>query len=175
MNTALEKKKMIVANIHAAAASAHSAVAAEYIGMKVDEMTDLRRQARAAGVYLRVVKNTLACRALKETPCECLVENLGGPLMLAFSSEEPAAAPRLLRDFARGAERPVVRMGVVDNRLLSVEEVAKLAQLPTREVALGRLTSVTQAPVVALTRVLQEPYVCLVRLLAAVGRQKEGT
>lgn len=175
MNTALEKKERIVADVHAAAASAHSAVAAEYIGMKVDEMTELRRQAREAGVYLRVVKNTLARRALKETPCECLVEKLGGPLILAFSREEPTAAPRLLRDFARDAERPVVRMGMIDSHALSAEEVVELAELPTLDVALGRLAGTVQAPVVALVRTLREPYACLVRLLAAVGRQKEGT
>ena len=175
MNAALEKKSAIVAQVHEVAAGAHSAVAAEYIGMDVAALTELRRRARATGVYMRVVKNTLARRALRGTPCECLVDELCGPLVLAFSREEPAAAPRLLRDFARETEQPVVRMGALDNRLLTAAQVARLAELPTRDEALARLAGTLQAPIAALARVLREPYAGLVRLLAAAGRQKEGT
>lgn len=170
----MDRKRTIVAEVHEVAAAAHSAVAADYTGMNVADLTELRRQARAAGVYLRVVKNTLARRALRETPCECLAEHLAGPLLLAFSREEPAAAARLLRDFAREVEQPVVRMGALDNCLLSAAEVGRLAELPTRSEALARLAGTLLAPITALARVLQGPHAGLARLLAAIGRRKEG-
>ena len=172
MNAALEKKQRIVKEVHEVALHAHSAVAAEYIGMSVAELTELRRRARAAAVELRVVKNTLARRALRDTPCECMVEHLGGPLMLAFSRADATAAPRLLRDFARDAERPVVRFGAIRMQLLSAAQVVRVADLPTRDEALSRLAAVMFGPVTALVRVLRAPQLKLLRLLVAIRDQK---
>ncbi len=172
MNAALRKKQRIVAEVHEVALHAHSTVAVEYIGMSVAELTELRRQARAADVDLRVVKNTLARRALRDTPCECMVEHLGGPLMLAFSGEDATAAPRLLRDFARDAGRPVVRLGAIRTQLLSAAQVIRVAGLPTRGEALSKLAAVMLGPIAALVRVLQGPQLKLLRGLVAIRDQK---
>jgi large subunit ribosomal protein L10 len=170
----LEQKEAVVTEVSAVAATAHSAVAAEYRGMTVPELTELRRNARASGVYLRVVKNTLAKRALEGTDFECMKSGLKGPLLLAFSREEPGAAARLVKDFAKGHEKLVVKALAVGGRMLPPAELDRLASMPTRTQALSMLMGVIQAPVTKLARTLAEPTAKLVRTFAAVRDQKQA-
>ncbi len=174
MPLVLEEKKSIVAEVNAVAADAHSAVAAEYRGLSVQEMTELRRSARDGGVYLRVVKNTLARRALQGTAFECMQEGLVGPLLLAFSKEEPGAAARVVSEFAKGHDKLVPRLIAVGGQLLPAAELQRLATLPTREQAISLLMAVMRAPLDKLARTLNEIPGKLVRTLAAVRDQKQA-
>lgn len=170
----LEEKKALVAEVKAVAGEALACVGAEYRGLTVAEMDALRKQARASNVYLRVVKNTLARRALEGTAFECMGPALAGPLMLAFSREEPGAAARIVRDFAKENEKLVVTALAVGGRLLAAGDLERLASLPTREEALGQLAGVLKAPVVKLVRTMAEPHAKLARTLAAVGERKKA-
>jgi large subunit ribosomal protein L10 len=170
----LEQKEAVVTEVSAVAATAHSAVAAEYRGMTVPELTELRRNARASGVYLRVVKNTLAKRALEGTDFECMKPGLKGPLLLAFSREEPGAAARLVKDFAKGHEKLVVKALAIGGRMLPPADLDRLAGMPTRTQALSTLMGVIQAPITKLARTLAEPTAKLVRTFAAVRDQKQA-
>ncbi|HEB80582.1 MAG TPA: 50S ribosomal protein L10 [Chromatiales bacterium] len=170
----LEEKKAIVAEVNAVAADAHSAVAAEYRGLSVQEMTELRRSARDGGVYLRIVKNTLAHRALQGTAFECMQEGLVGPLLLAFSKEEPGAAARVVSEFAKDHDKLVPRLIAVGGQLLPAAELQRLATLPTREQAISLLMAVMRAPLDKLARTLNEIPGKLVRTLAAVRDQKQA-
>nr|WP_206054975.1 50S ribosomal protein L10 [Nitrosococcus wardiae] len=171
----LEAKKAVVAEVAAVASQAHSAVAAEYRGLTVAEMTKLRTAAREGKVYLRVVRNTLASRALEGTEFECMRDGLRGPLMLAFSREEPSAAARLIRDFGKEHAKLVVKMGCVGGRLLPPEQVKALAEMPTKEQSIAMLMGVLQAPISKFVRTLAEPTAKLVRTVAAVRDQKQAT
>jgi large subunit ribosomal protein L10 len=168
----LEGKKEIVAEVAKVASSALSAVAAEYRGLTVTQMTKLRANARSSGVYLRVVRNTLARRAIEGTEFACMQESLVGPLLLAFSKDEPGAAARLVRDFAKDNEKLVVKVLSVGGQLLGPRDLDKLATLPTRPEAISTLMSVMLAPVTKLARTLAEPHAKLVRTIAAVRDQK---
>jgi large subunit ribosomal protein L10 len=170
----LEAKKAVVAEVAAEASKARSAVGAEYRGLTVAEMAVLRAEARKANVYLRVVKNTLARRAVKGTDFECIQESLLGPLALAFSREEVGAAARVIGDFAKSHDKLVVKLVSVGGRLLPASDIERLAKLPTREQALSQLAAVMKAPVAKLVRTLAEPHAKLVRLLAAVRDQKQA-
>ena len=150
----LEDKKSIVAEVHAVASKAHSAVAAEYRGLSVGEMTELRTKARNSGVYMRVVKNTLARRAVEGTEFECMKDGMVGPLVLAFSQEEPSSAARLVKDFAKGHDKLVVKLGSFGGQVLSPKELDKLASMPTRDQALSLLLAVMKAPVEKLARTI---------------------
>ena len=174
MPLTLEQKQAVVTEVNSVAATAHSVVAAEYRGVTVTQMTELRRKARTSGVYLRVVKNTLASRALAGTDFECLKPGLKGPLLLAFSREEPGAAARLLKDFAKGHEKLVVTALAVGGRLLPATEIDRLASMPTRQQALSLLLGALQAPLTKLARTLAEPTAKLVRTFAAVRDQKQA-
>lgn len=169
----LEDKKAIVAEVAEVAAKAVSAVAADYRGLTVANMTSLRAQARKSGVYLRVVRNTLAKRALQDTEFACLKDALSGPLFLAFSYEDPGAAARLIRDAAKNLENLKVRALAVGGNLLGPDKLEALANLPTREQGLSLLMSVMLAPVNQLVRTLAEPYAQLARVTAAVRDQKQ--
>lgn len=171
----LEAKKAVVAEVAAVASQAHSAVAAEYRGLTVAEMTKLRVAAREEKVYLRVVRNTLASRALEGTDFDCMRDSLTGPLVLAFSREEPSAAARVIRGFSKEHANLVVKMGSVGGRLLPPEEVETLAKMPTKEQAIAMLMGVMQAPISKLARTLAEPTAKLVRTVAAVRDQKQAT
>lgn len=175
MALTLEQKKAVVAEVSEVAANALSAVAAEYRGLTVEEMTDLRRKARAGGVYLRVVKNTLARRAVEGTEFECISEALTGPLLLAFSQEDPGSAARVVRDFARQHDLLKVRFVSVGGELLEAGDIERLANLPTREQALSMLMAVMKAPVEKLARTLNEVPGKLVRTVAAIRDQKQAT
>ncbi len=169
-----EQKEAIVAEVAIVARSAQSAIAAEYRGLTVEQMTKLRFDARKAGVYLRVVKNTLARRALTDTGYACMSDSLKGPLVLAFSKEEPAAAARIVRDFAKENDKLVVKAIALSGKLLSPGDLAALATMPTREEALSKLLAVMKAPIGKLARTLQAPVGKLVRTVAAVRDQKQA-
>ena len=168
----LEDKKSIVAEVSAIAADAHSVVAAEYHGLSVDEMTELRVTARNTGVYLRVVKNTLARRALEGTEFECMKDGLVGPLVLAFSQEDPGSAARLVKDFAKDHEALVTKMVSIGGEMLAPEELNRLASLPTKEQGISMLMALMMAPTEKLVRTLNEVPGKLVRTVAAVRDAK---
>ena len=166
-------KQAVVAEVAEVASRAHSAVAAEYRGLGVAEMTVLREKARESGVYLRVVRNTLARRAVENTQFACLQKELIGPLVLAFSETDPSASARVIRDFSKENAKLVVKLVSFGGKLLRADEIDVLASLPTREQAIARLMMVIKAPITQLARTLGEPHAKLVRTIDAVRRQKE--
>lgn len=170
----LEDKKTIVAEVAEVAASAYSAVAAEYRGLTVEEMTDLRRKARDKGVYLRVVRNTLARRAMADTDFACMRDILVGPLLLAFSQEDPGSAARVIADFAKEHKNLIAKGVAISGKLLPASELDKVAKMPTYDEAISMLMSVMQAPIGKFVRTLAEPHAKLVRTVAAVREQKEA-
>jgi len=173
MALTLDEKKAVVAEVSEVAKGALSAVAAEYCGLTVAELTDLRIKAREENVYLRVIKNTLARRALEDTDFACMSERLTGPLILAFSREDPGAAARVTKDFAKGHDKFQVTMLSVGGELLEPSDIDKLAKLPTRDQAISMLMSVMLAPTEKLVRTLNEVPGKLVRTVAAIRDQKQ--
>ena len=169
-----EQKKAIVAEVADVASSAYSAVAAEYRGLTVEEFTGLRKEARSNGVYLRVVKNTLAKRAIADTDFECMSEGLTGPLVLAFSQEDPGAAARVIKDFAKDHDELVVKLVSISGKLLDPSEINTLAKMPTYEQAISMLMGTMKAPIQKLTTTLNEVPGKLVRTIAAVRDAKEA-
>ena len=161
-------------DVAAVAKRALSLIAAEYAGLTVAQLTGLRKSAREKGVTMRVVRNTLARRALKGSSFECLEKELVGPLLLAFSEEDPGAAARLIKEFIRENEKLKVKALAIDNQLLPPDGLNKLASLPTRLEAIAQLMSVIQAPITQLVRTMAAPQVKLVRTLAAIRDQKES-
>ena len=170
----LEQKQQIVAEVNEVAASALSAVVADYRGLTVAEMTDMRAKARESGVYLRVVRNTLAKRAVEGTDYACLDEAFSGPTILAFSQEDPGSAARLLKDYAKEHEALEVRALAIGGEMLSADQIDRVAKLPTLDEARAMLLAVMQAPVVKLARTLNEVPGKLVRTVAAVRDQKQA-
>jgi len=171
----LEDKKQIVSEVAAVAAEAHSAVAAEYRGLSVEQMTALRKKARAGGVYLRVVKNTLARRAVEGTDFECMQEGLTGPLLLAFSQEDPGAAARVIKDFAKEHDKLNVKLVAISGQLLDASQLDRLASLPTKDQAISMLMALMKAPVEKLARTVNEVPGKLVRTVAAIRDQKQAS
>ena len=174
MRLTLEAKKEIVSEVAAVAANAPSAIAVEYAGISVTEMTKLRKTARDAGVYLRVVRNTLARKALENTKFECMRDGLVGPLLLAFSSNEPGAAAKIIRDFAKANVKLVVKLVALDGKLLQPSDIEVLASMPGREQAISMLMGVMIAPISKFVRTLAEPHAKLVRTIAAVRDKKQA-
>jgi len=170
----LEDKKALVQEVNDVAANAHSVVAAEYRGITVSQMTELRAKARGQGVYLRVIKNTLARRALAGTTFEAVGSQLRGPLVLAFSKDDPGAAARVVKDFAKTNDKLVPTLVSIGGQVLSAKDIDRIASLPTREQALAQLMGVLKAPIEKLVRTLAEPQAKLVRTLAAVRDQKQA-
>jgi len=170
----LEQKKSIVAEVAAVAAKAHSAVAAEYRGLSVVAMTALRSEGRKTGVYVRVVKNTLARRAVEGTDFACMQDGLVGPLILAFSKEEPGAAARLMQDFAKANDKMVIKLVSFGGKMLAPGDIDRLSKMPTREQALSMLMGVLQAPITKLVRTLAEPNAKMVRTFAALRDKKQA-
>jgi large subunit ribosomal protein L10 len=170
----LEQKKAIVAEVADVASGALSAVAAEYRGLTVGEMTELRAQARNNGVYLRVVKNTLARRAVEGTDFECMAEGMTGPLVIAFSQEDPGAAARVIKDFAKDHEKLEVRLVSIGGKLLAASEIATLAKMPTYEQAISILMGTMKAPIQKFVTTLNEVPGKLVRTVAAIRDAKEA-
>jgi large subunit ribosomal protein L10 len=168
----LEDKKLFVKEVNAVAGDSLSAVAAEYRGLTVSEMTELRKEARGAGVYLRVVKNTLARRAIAGTDFECMTETLKGPLLLAFAKEDPGAAARVIKDFAKEHDALTAVSLSIGGALLPASDLAKLADLPTLDQARAMLLGVMMAPMTKLVRTVAEPSAMLARTLSARGEQE---
>ena len=168
----LEDKKGLVAEVTEVAKTALSVVAAEYRGLTVSQMTDLRAKARAQGVYMRVVKNTLARKAFAGTAFEPVGPKLKGPLELAFSKDDPGAAARVVKAFALVfvlLVAPLVSLGGDD---LSGKDLEKVASLPTRAQALSQLLGVLKAPIQKLVGTIAAPNQKLVRTIAAVRDAK---
>ncbi len=174
MALSLEEKKAVVSEVAEIAAEAHSAVASEYRGLTVDELTELRSKARDGGVYLRVVKNTLAKRAVEGTEFECMQDGLSGPLIFAFSQEEPGAAARVVKDFSKEHDKLIPRLIAFGGELLEASDLDRLAKMPTRDQAISLLMAVMKAPTEKLVRTLNEVPGKLVRTVAAVREQKES-
>lgn len=170
----LEQKQAIVAEVNQAAGQALSAVVSDYRGLTVGQMTDLRVKAREAGVYLKVIRNTLARRAVQGTDYECLTEALVGPTLLAFSNEDPGAAARLLKAYAKDNEALQVRALSIGGQLLGAGDIDRVASLPTREEALAILMATMLAPIGKLARSLNDVPGRLVRVVAAVRDQKQA-
>jgi large subunit ribosomal protein L10 len=170
----LDDKIAVVAEVSAVAAKAHSAVAAEYRGITVEKLTELRKSARSTGVYVRVVKNTLARRAVKGTDFECMQDGLVGPLLLAFSLEDPGAAGRLIADFAKGNDKLVVKLVAIGGKQYGPAELDRLSKLPTKDQAIGILMGTMKAPIEKFVRTLAEPHAKLTRTVAAIRDQKQA-
>jgi large subunit ribosomal protein L10 len=173
MSLKLEDKEAMVTEVNAVAATAQSAVAAHYRGMSVTQMTQFRSRARKAGVYVRVVKNTLARRAMQGTSFECLRDSLKGPTVLAFSREEPGAAARVVKEFSKDNEALVAVAVAIGGQLYPGSELARVASLPTLKEARAKLLGLLQAPLSRFVRTIAEPQAKFVRLLAA-QRDKLG-
>jgi large subunit ribosomal protein L10 len=163
----LEQKQAVVSEIAAQLGKAQAVIVAEYRGLDVGAVTDLRLRARKSGLYLRVLKNTLARRAVKGTPFEKLSEQMAGPLMYGIA-QDPVAGAKVLAAFARDNEKLVIKGGAMPNTLMSVNEVKALATLPSREELLAKLVGTLQAPVAKLVRTMNEVPAKFVRTLAAV-------
>ena len=159
----LSQKQVVVAELAEVAAKAHSLVAAEYAGTSVGQMTAMRKKARETGVFLKVVKNTLASRAVEGTDYECVKDALVGPLLYAFSQEDPGAAGRLIKEFAKGNDKLQAKVVSIGGKLYPASHLEVIASLPTREQALAMLA-----------RVLAEPASMFARAIRAVADQQGG-
>ena len=159
----LSQKQNVVAEVAEVAAKAHSLIAAEYAGTTVEQMTAMRKKARETGVYLKVVKNTLAARAVDGTDFAVAKDAMVGPLLYAFSTEEPGAAGRLIKEFAKGNDKLQPKVVAVGGQLYPASHVEVLASLPTLDQALAMLA-----------RVLAEPATMFARAVKAVGEQQGG-
>ncbi len=168
----LAEKKAVVEEVTQVASKAISAVVADYRGLTVNQMTQLRSQARKAGVYIRVIRNTLTKRAFKNTDLECLNDLLTGPIFVALSLEAPSDAARLLKDFTKTFEKLEIKALSVGSKLYSANQIDTVASLPTRDEAIAKLMYVMKAPVEKFVRTLAEPHAKLVRTLAAVRDTK---
>jgi len=168
----IDEKKAVVAEVSAQVANAQAIIVAEYRGLEVGNMTELRRKARGSGVYLRVLKNTLARRAVKDTPFAKLADQMVGPLVYGISSD-PVATAKVMNEFAKGNDKFVIKAGAMPNAVISAKEVAALASLPSREELLAKLMGTMQAPIAQFVRTLNEVPSRFVRTLAAVRDAKE--
>ncbi len=172
MSLNLDEKKAVVAEVSAEVAKAQAIIVAEYRGLEVGNMTNLRREARKAGVYLRVLKNTLARRAVEGTPFAGLAEHLVGPLVYGISPD-PVATAKLLNDFAKTNDKLVIKAGAMPNAVISAKDVKALATMPSREELLSKLLGTMQAPIAQFVRTLNEVPTRFVRGVAAVRDKKE--
>lgn len=170
----LEGKKAVVAEVNEVASNAYSAVAAEYRGLSVAEMTALRTSARKENVYLRVIRNTLASRAVDGTDFACMQEGMTGPLIFGFSMEDPGAVARVMADFRKSHEQLDVKMVSLGGKLMPASELERLAKLPNREQAISMLMGTLKAPIETFVRTLQAPTSKMVRTFAAVRDAKEA-
>ena len=168
----LDDKKRYVKEVNAVAGDSITAVAAEYRGLSVAEMTELRKEARNAGVYLRVVKNTLARRAVEGTEFECMKEIFTGPILLAFAKDDPGAAARVIKDFAKEHDALKAVSLSAGGELLPATDLSRLADLPTLDQARAMLLGVMIAPMTKLVRTLSEPSTMLARTFSARGSQE---
>ena len=173
MTLKIDGKKAIVAEVAKVAQNATSVVAADYAGLTVSEVTEMRHEARNAGVYMRVIRNTLAKRAFDGTKFSCMDEALVGPLVLAFSNDDPGAAARLFKNYCKKFDKLEVKALSIDGLLLPAKDLGRVASLPTKDEAIAQLMSVMKAPITKFVRTLAEPHAKLVRTVAAVGDKKQ--
>ena len=174
MALTLEQKKAVVAEVADVAGKALAAVAAEYRGLTVSEMTDLRVKARESGVFVKVAKNTLVRRAVEGTDYECMQEALTGPLLLAFSMDDPGAAARLVKEYSKDHEKLIAKLVAVGGQMYDASELERLSKLPTYDQAIAILMGVMKAPIEKFVRTLAEPHAKLVRTVAAVRDAKQA-
>ena len=174
MALSLEQKKAVVAEIASVAKDAHSLVVSEYIGITVEQFTEMRTEARKTGVFLKVAKNTLVKRAVKDTEFECVADSLVGPMIYAFSQEDPGCAARLIKEFAKTNDKLVTKLVSIGGKMFDASELGRLASLPTKDQAISQLMSVMKAPVEKLARTLAAPNTKLVRTIVAIRDQKEA-
>jgi len=170
----LEGKKAVVAEVAEVASSAYSAVAAEYHGLSVSDMTALRVEARKQNVYLRVVRNTLAKRAVEGTEFACMQEGMTGPLVYGFSQEDPGAVARVMGDFAKDNNKLDIKMVSLGGKLFPASEIERLAKMPTKDQAIAILMGTMKAPIEKFVRTLVAPTSKMVRTLAAVRDAKDA-
>ena len=171
MSLNLEQKKAVVVEVSEQVSTAQAIIVAEYRGLQVGEMTELRAQARKSGVYLRVLKNTLVRRAVEGTPFSGLANEMVGPLVFGISSD-PVSAAKVLSDFAKANDKFIIKAGAMPNQVMDVNGVQALASLPSRDELLAKLLGTMQAPVAKFVRTLNEVPTKFVRGLAAVRDQK---
>ena len=174
MSLNLEQKKAVVAEVHELALTSQSLVAAEYRGLSVPQLTNLRDKARKSGVHMQIIKNTLARLAVTGTSFECISPQLKGPLILAFSKDDPGAAARVIKAFAKDNDKLVTTLVSIGGQVLPAKAIDQVASLPTREQALATLMGVLKAPIEKFVRTLAEPHAKLVRTVAAIRDQKEA-
>jgi large subunit ribosomal protein L10 len=174
MPLTLDDKKALVDEVAVVAQTALSVVGAENRGLSVTQMTALRAKARGANVYVRVVKNTLARKAVTGTQFECISAALKGPLILAFSKDDPGAAARVVKAFAKDNDKLVPTLVSIGGQLLPAKDLEKVASLPTREQALGMLLGTMKAPISKFVRTVAEPHAKFVRTVAAVKDKKSA-
>ena len=172
MSLNLEQKQAVVAEVSAQLARAQAVILAEYRSIPVRDMTELRKKARGSGVYLRVLKNTLARRAVAGTPFKGLTEKMVGPLAYGISSD-PVAAAKVLQEFARDHDKFVIKAGAMPNVVMSAREVVELAKMPSRQELLAKLVATLQAPIANFVRTMNEVPGKFARTLAAVRDRKE--
>ncbi len=172
MSLNLEQKQAVVSEVTAQLASAQAVLLAEYRGLAVGQVTELRNRARQSGIYLRVLKNTLARRAVQGTPFEKLSDQMVGPLIYGIT-QDPVAGAKVLTQFAKENEKLIIKAGAMSNSLMSAQDVKTLATMPSRDELLARLLGTMQAPVANLVRTMNEVPGRFVRTLAAVNDQKE--
>ena len=169
----IEDKKRIVEEVAAIAVDAKSAVVVDYHGIAANRMTDLRKQAREQRVRIRVIKNSLARRALIDTPFACMSEHLSGPMMIAFSLDDPTAAARIIHSFVKETGGVEVKLISLDGELHDISKLKKLAELPTYDQAISLMMAVMKAPIEKLLRTIQAPVVQAVRVVVAIREIKE--
>ncbi len=172
MSLNLEPQQAVVSEVTAQLASAQAVLLAEYRGLAVGQVTELRNRARQSGIYLRVLKNTLARRAVQGTPFEKLSDQMVGPLIYGIT-QDPVAGAKVLTQFAKENEKLIIKAGAMSNSLMSAQDVKTLATMPSRDELLARLLGTMQAPVANLVRTMNEVPGRFVRTLAAVNDQKE--
>lgn len=170
----LEGKKAVVAEVAEIASTAYSAIAAEYRGLTVSDMTALRNAAREQHVQIRVVRNTLAKRAVEGTDFACMQDGMVGPLVYGFSMEDPGAVARVMSEFSRENDKFEVKMVALSGQLFPASEIDRLAKMPTKDQAIGMLMGTMKAPVEKLVRTLVAPTSKMVRTFAAVRDAKEA-
>ena len=171
MGLSLEQKQAMVSEVSTKLKGAQAVIVAEYRGLDVGAVTDLRLKARKSGLYLRVLKNTLARRAVKGTPFEKLSDQMAGPLMYGIA-QDPVAGAKVLAAFAKDNEKFVIKGGVMANALMSAKDIKTLATMPSREELLAKLLGTMQAPIATLVRTMNEVPGKFVRTLAAVRDAK---
>lgn len=170
----LAQKKELVAELAEVASQAQSLVAADYIGLSVAQLTELRVKARQGGVFVKVAKNSLVRRAVEGTDYQCVADSLTGPLLYAFSKDDPGAAGRLIKEFSKGNDKLKPRLVAVGGQMYPATHVDNLAELPTLEQALGMLAGLMIAPVTKLVRTLNEPVALVARAVNAVAEARKA-